>query len=195
MDITPMGSAKPMKSLLYWRKSMINGAKTVPVIVGMDSAGTFSMRDAAGVPVFSLPASQATVRFTSMGTMVVTAQGRKHDILGVGASLSPSPSPWQMAEMAADSSGHSDHTGLSRAGSAGAAMSGAGGMGAVAGVAGSAAMMFAYYQGLEAIEAWQEVLPETGAAVQKSSMKAGVYLTLGLVAAVVIGLVVALSLR
>ena len=126
MEIVPTGSVKPMKSLLYWRKSMINGAKTVPVIVAMDPAGTFSMHDAAGAPVFSLPASDASLRFTSMGTMVATAQGRKYDIVGVGASLSPSPSPWQMAEMAAESSGHADPTGLSRAGSAGAAMGGAG---------------------------------------------------------------------
>ncbi|MDQ0147362.1 MULTISPECIES: hypothetical protein [Pseudarthrobacter] len=195
MEIASAGSASPMKSLLYWRKSMINGAKTVPAIVAMDSAGTFSMHDAAGVPVFSVPASQAAVRFTSMGTMVVTANGRKYDVTGVGASLSPSPSSWQLAEMAAGADGRTDPTGLSRAGSAGAAMSGAGGLGAVAGAAGGAAMMFAYYQGLDAIKAWQEALPSAGATVQKSSMKAGLYISLGVVAAVVIGLVVALGLR
>src|SRR6476661_821147 len=112
MDETPAVPAMPMKSLLYWRKSMINGAKTVPVIVAMDGAGMFSMRDAAGVPVFSVPAPQAAVRFTSMGTMVVTADGRKYDIVGVGASLSPSPSPWQMADMAAGGGGGTDPTGL-----------------------------------------------------------------------------------
>ncbi|WP_240617817.1 MULTISPECIES: hypothetical protein [unclassified Pseudarthrobacter] len=195
MEITPSASAAPMKSLLYWRKSMINGARTVPAIVAMDSAGTFSMHDADGVPVFSVPAAQAAVRFTSMGTMVVTANGRKYDIVGVGASLSPSPSSWQLAEMAAGADGRTDPTGLSRTGSAGAAMSGAGGLGAVAGAAGGAAMMFAYYQGLDAIKAWQEALPNAGATVQKSSMKAGLYISLGVVAAVVIGLVVALSLK
>ena len=56
-------------------------------------------------------------------------------------------------------------------------------------------MMFAYYQGLDAIKTWQEALPNAGATVQKSSMKAGLYISLGVVAAVVIGLVVALSLR
>ncbi|MDQ0732344.1 hypothetical protein [Arthrobacter sp. B1I2] len=193
MTMKSKASAKPMKSLLYWRKSMINGARTVPVIIGMDSAGKFSMQDAAGLTVFSLPAHQASFRFTSMGTMLITAQGRKYDIVGVGASLSPSPSAWQRAELEAAPGSHTDHTDLSRAGSAGAAMSGAGGMGAVAGVAGSAAMMFSYYQGLEAIKAWQEVLPETGAPVQKSSMKAGLYVMLGVVAAVVLGLIIALN--
>ncbi|NUT72824.1 hypothetical protein HNO81_16880 [Pseudarthrobacter sp. C4D7] len=184
-----------MKSLLYWRKSMINGAKTVPVILAMDAAATLGMYDAAGVPVFSLPASQASVRFTSMGTMVVTAHGRQYDVVGVGASLSPSPSPWQVAEMTADAGGRMDPTAIGRAGSAGAAMSGAGGLGAVAGVAGGAAMMFAYYQGLDAIKAWQAALPGAGATVRTSSMKAGLYVSLGVVAAVVIGLVVALSLK
>ena len=55
-----------MKSLLYWRKSMINGAKTVPVIVAMDGAGILSMQDAAGVPVFSLPAPQAAVTLAGL---------------------------------------------------------------------------------------------------------------------------------
>ena len=74
-------------------------------------------------------------------------------------------------------------------------MSGVGGVGAVAGAAGGAAMMFAYYHGLDAIKAWQEALPGAGATVQKSSMKAGLYISLGVVAAVVVGLAVALGLR
>jgi len=185
--------ATPMKSLLYWRKSMINGARTVPVIVSMDSSGVFRMVDAAGVSVLSLPVQQASFRFTSMGTMVVTAQGRKYDLLGVGASLSPDPSPEQKAEMKAASDDYKDRTALNRAGSAGAAMSPAGGLGGVAGVAGSALMMFSYYEGLEIIKAWQAVLPETGAAVQTSPMKAGLYMILALSAAIIIGVVIAIN--
>ena len=41
-----------MKSLLYWRKSMINGAKTVPAIVAMDSAGDFVVTWSGGGPAF-----------------------------------------------------------------------------------------------------------------------------------------------
>jgi len=182
-----------MKSLLYWRKSKINGAKTVPVIVSMDSAGTFRMVDAAGVSVLSLPVQQASFRFTSMGTMVVTAQGRAYDVLGVGASMSPDPSPEQKAEMKAAVADFKDRTALNRAGSAGAAMSGAGGLGGVAGLAGSALMMFSYYEGLATIKAWQAVLPETGAPVQTSTMKAGLYMMLGLVAAIIIGIIVAIN--
>ena len=172
---------------------MINGAKTVPVVVSLDSSGLFSMQDAAGAAVFSLPVQQASFRFTSMGTMVVTAESRKYDILGVGANLSPSPSPGQLAEMQATPGVHEDLTDLSRAGSAGAAMGGAGGLGGVAGVAGGAAMMFAYYQGLEGIKAWQEMLPETGAPVRKSSMKAGLFMSVGMAAAIIIGIIVAFN--
>jgi len=182
-----------MKSLLYWRKSKINGAKTVPVIVSMDPSGMFRMVDAAGTAVLSLPVQQASFRFTSMGTMVVTAQGRKYDILCVGASMSPDPSPQQKAEMKAASDEFKDRTALNRAGAAGAAMSGAGGVGGVAGLAGSALMMFAYYEGLETIKAWQAVLPQTGAPVQTSAMKAGLYMMLGLVVAIIIGIIVAIN--
>lgn len=182
-----------MKSLLYWRKSKINGAKTVPVIVSMDSSGMFRMVDAAGAGVLTLPVQQASFRFTSMGTMVVTAQGRKYDLVGVGASMSPDPSREQKAEMKAASEDFKDRTALNRAGSAGASVSGAGGVGGVAGVAGSALMMFSYYEGLETIKAWQAVLPQTGAPVQTSTMKAGLYMMLGLVAAVIIGIIVAIN--
>ncbi len=182
-----------MKSLLYWRKSKINGAKTVPVIVSMDSSGMFRVVDAAGMSVLSLPVQEASFRFTSMGTMVVTAQGRKCDLLGVGASMSPDPSPEQKAEMKAASDEFKDRAALNRAGAAGAAMSGAGGVGGVAGVAGSALMMFAYYEGLETIKAWQAVLPPTGAPVRTSAMKAGLYMMLGLVVAIIIGIIVAIN--
>ena len=165
----------------------------MPVVVSMDSSGMFRMVDAAGMSVLSLPVQQASFRFTSMGTMAVTAQGRKFDLLGVGASMSPDPSPEQKAEMKVASDDFKDRTALNRAGSAGAAMSGAGGVGGVAGIAGSALMMFSYYEGLETIKAWQTVLSQTGAPVRTSAMKAGLYMMLGLVAAIIIGIVVAIN--
>ncbi len=165
----------------------------MPVVVSMDSSGMFRMVDAAGMSVLSLPVQQASFRFTSMGTMAVTAQGRKFDLLGVGASMSPDPSPEQKAEMKVASDDFKDRTALNRAGSAGAAMSGAGGVGGVAGIAGSALMMFSYYEGLETIKTWQAVLSQTGAPVRTSAMKAGLYMMLGLVAAIIIGIVVAIN--
>ncbi|WP_347108249.1 hypothetical protein AAHB33_15400 [Paenarthrobacter sp. S56] len=185
-------SPRPIKSLLYWRKSKVNGAATVPVILSLDTAGLLSMQDADLVTMFAVPAHEAVVRFTSWGTMVLTIHGRRYDVVGVGASLSPQPSQAQISAVV----GHSeDPTNVSRAGSAGVALGNAGGIGSVAGIAGGAAMQFAYYKGLEAIKAWQDAMPLAGATVLKSPMRAMLYFTLAVAAAVVIGLVALLAGR
>jgi hypothetical protein len=183
----------PIKSLLYWRKSKINGAATVPVVLSLDPAGVLRMKNADQETIFSLPAKEAAVRFTSWGTMIVSVRGTHYDIVGVGASLSPRPSRQQLDELGAGSGPHSgDGTDLSRAGSAGAAMSSGDGLGAVAGVAGNVVMQYAYYQGIGAMRAWQETLPRAGADVKKSSMKAMKYFTLAFIAFLLIALAIGL---
>ncbi|MBU8868218.1 hypothetical protein KSW38_18155 [Paenarthrobacter sp. MMS21-TAE1-1] len=186
---------QPLKSLLYWRKSKVNGAATVPVILSLDPSGVLSMQNAELRTIFALPVSHASVRFTSWGTMVVQAHGQQHDIVGVGASMSPSPSRAQLAELGTASGGNSGNDNLGRLGSAGAAMSAADGIGAAAGVAGGVAMEYAYYRGLEAIKAWQETLPLAGATVKKSSMEAMKYFMLAVIAALAIALVAGLLIR
>jgi hypothetical protein len=184
---------KPIKSLLYWRKGKINGAKTVPIVLTLDRFGVVTMKTADQETIFSLPANEAAVRFTSWGTMVIGVQGNSYDIVGLGASTSPKPSKAQLEELSAPfGTNAGTGTGPSRAGSTGVALSGAGDLGALAGVAGSVAMQFAYYQGLEAIKAWQATLPRAGAAVTKSSMKAMKYITAAIIACVVIGLAIGL---
>ena len=165
----------------------------MPVIVSLDPSGVLSMKDAHQETIFALPANQASVRFTSWGTMVIGARGKHYDIVGVGASLSPKPSAAQVNELgAASGNGSGNTTDLTALGSAGAAMSAAGGIGAAAGVAGGVAMHYAYYQGLAAIRAWQEELPQAGATVEKSSMNAMKYFTLAVLAALVIALAIVL---
>ncbi len=196
MLVTMVSSARipvrPIKSLLYWRKSKLNGAATVPVVLSLDPAGVIRMQDSEMVTMFAAPASQATVRFTNWGTMMLTIHGRQYDVVGVGATLSPQPSS---AQLAAVDGGLQNNSSVTRAGSAGAALSAVEAIGAVAGAAGGAAMQFAYYKGLEAIKVWQDTLPQAGALVQKSPMNAMKYFTLALVAVVVIGLVVFLSTK
>jgi hypothetical protein len=196
MDNQPGSPIKPIKSLLYWRKSKINGAKTIPVVLTLDPSGVLTMKTADQETVFTLPANEAAVRFTSWGTMVIGVQGNNYDIVGLGAALSPKPSKAQLEELGGPF-GNKSGTGTnpSRAGSTGVALSAAGDFGVVAGVAGSVAMQFAYYQGLEAIKAWQEALPRAGAAVMKSSMKAMKYTTAAIIACVVIGLAIGLLTR
>jgi hypothetical protein len=196
MDNEARTPIKPIKSLLYWRKSKINGAATVPVVLTLDQSGVLTMKTADRETVFSLPASEAAVRFTSWGTMVIGTQGNNYDIVGLGASLSPKPSKAQLEELSALSgSNPRAGTDLSRAGSTGVAFGAAGDLGAVAGVAGSVAKQYAYYQGLEAIKAWQETLPQAGAGVTKSSMNAMKYITLAIIGLVVVGLAIGLLMR
>lgn len=187
---------QPVKSLLYWRKSKVNGAATVPVILALDPSGILTMKDAGQEMVFAAPVSQVSVRFTSWGTMVVQAQGRQHDIVGVGASLSPSPSAAQLDELAEAQGGNTGSDGTAtRLGSSSAALSAVDGMGTAAGVAGGIAMEYAYFRGLEAIKAWQETLPLAGASVKKSSMKAMKYFTAAVLAALVIALLVGMFIK
>lgn len=196
MDKQAKTPIKPIKSLLYWRKSKINGAATVPVVLSLDRSGVLSMKNADQEMIFSLSVNETAVRFTSWGTMVVGVHGHHYDIVGVGASLSPKPSRAQLDELSVISGSHSsDGTDLSRVGSAGVALSAADGLGAVAGVAGNVAMQYAYYQGVEAMKVWQETLPQAGASVQKSSMKAMKYFTFAVIAFIVIGLAIGLLNR
>jgi hypothetical protein len=103
MDNEARMPIKPIKSLLYWRQSKINGAATVPVVLTLDQSGVLTMKTADQETEFSLPANEAAVRFTSWGTMVIGVQGNSYDIVGLGASLSPKPSKAQLEELGAPS--------------------------------------------------------------------------------------------
>ena len=190
MNEESQNTITPTKSLLYWRKSKLNGMDCVPVIISLDEAKTLSLKTADNTTEFSIPASQATVRFTNWGTMAITANGKTYDIVGVGAATSPDPTAEQLQEIhqSAGSNANED-TALSGVGAAGTALSGAS---AGAGIVGSAAMQYAYYQGLEAIKAWQRELPKAGATIEASKMNAMKYFTFGIAALVVIFLVIAL---
>ena len=193
MDNPATTAVSPIKSLLYWRKSKLNGAATVPVVLSLEPNGVLKMKNAAQETIFSVPANETTVQFTAWGTMVVRARSNQYDIVGVGASLSPKPSQQQLNELSAHPGSNSkDGTDLSRIGSAGTALSGGDGLGAVAGVAGSIGMQYAYYQGLEAIKVWQQTLPLAGSDVRKNSMNAMKYFTVALIAVVVIALAIGL---
>jgi hypothetical protein len=178
----------PTKSLLYWRKSKLNGAACVPVIVSLDESKNFSMKTAEATE-FSAPASSTVVAFTNWGTMVVSLNGKTYDIVGTGATTSPSPTAEQLSEVGAVDTGNQT---LSNVGAAGAA---AGAIDPTVGVAGSAAMQYAYYQGLEAIKAWQQELPKAGATVKASKMNAMKYFTLAIVGLLAVLFVVGLVIN
>lgn len=180
MDNQLPHSLIPTKSLMYWRKSLINGMACVPVILGIDEEKNFFLKSKDAIE-FSIPATEVDVKFTSWGTMVVKASGKKYDIVPMGAAVSPDPTPEQLEEIKAASGANASKDRLAtELGAAGTAIGGA------AGVAGSAAMQYAYYQGLGSMKEWQEALSQAGATVKRSSMRAMMYFTVGMVALLVI---------
>lgn len=192
MNQEPQATFTPTKSLLYWRKSKLNGAACVPVIVSLDASKTLSLKSADATE-FSLPASEATVAFSNWGTMTITAGGKTYDIVGTGAAISPSPTTEQLQEInESGSSNASQNNTISTVGAAATAVSG---MDNAVGAAGSVAMQYAYYKGLEAIKAWQQELPKAGVAVRASKMNAMKYFTVAIVALVVIFLVIGLAAK
>jgi hypothetical protein len=186
----------PTKTLLYWRKSLasIKPSNVLPVILTLDQSGVFSMKTADNNEVFSKPANELAVRFTGWGTMLVTVDGKEYAFTGIGGSYTPDPSKEQIEEIkAASGADSSENANLNRVGAVGAALSGAGGAGAGAGLAGSAAMQYAYYQGLNNIRDWQQVLEKAGAKVSKSSMKFMMYFTITIAVLVVVFLIIGIS--
>jgi hypothetical protein len=147
---------------LYWRRSKWNGRKCVPVILSVD-AGRLRLSAAKEVG-FDVPCAEVTARFTKLGTMVLTVNGRTYDILGVGASLSPNFTKEQRDELrarqakaasAAISPGFAAG-GSGIGGGAGAAMDAVAIVGAVAEI----------NQMRANIRPWRSVLPAAGVRVE-----------------------------
>lgn len=103
--VTPV-SERSIKSGLYWRKSLWNGAATVPVVLTAEPAtnanggsrGTLTMRDADGRG-FSVDADRVTATWSRFGTMTLTVDGTRYDVVGAGSRISKSFSPEQRAEL------------------------------------------------------------------------------------------------
>ncbi|MFI2713747.1 hypothetical protein ACH495_26850 [Micromonospora sp. NPDC018662] len=78
-------------SIVYWRRSLWNGMRCVPVLMTLDQ-GWLRARDRVGAEVFAVPAGQVGGRLTRLGTLVLTVGGRRYAMVGRGASVSPDPS-------------------------------------------------------------------------------------------------------
>jgi len=72
---------------LYWRKSLWNGARCVPVIVTLES-GLFAMSGADG-EVFSVPVAKVRAKRGKLGTLTVSWPGAKFHLVGRGGAISP----------------------------------------------------------------------------------------------------------
>ena len=147
---------------LYWRKSKWNGTKCVPVILSLDGG---RLRLAAAEEVaFDVPCADVVARFTRLGTLVVTVAGRSYDILGVGASLSPSFTKEQREELQARQAARAASAGVAP----GLAAAGAGIGGEVGGVMDAVAAVGAVFEITamrENIKPWRTLLPAAGVRV------------------------------
>ncbi|MFF5173534.1 hypothetical protein ACFY3U_12940 [Micromonospora sp. NPDC000089] len=84
-------------SIVYWRRSLWNGRRCVPVLMILDQ-GWLRARDAAGAELFAARVDQVSGRLTRLGTLVLTVADRRYALVGRGSDISPDPSPEQRRE-------------------------------------------------------------------------------------------------
>jgi hypothetical protein len=82
---------------LYWRRSLLNGRRCVPVVLGLDG-GRLRMRTATET-VFDVPTTEVTARFTALTTMMLTVGGSRYAIVGIGSAISPRFTAEMLAEL------------------------------------------------------------------------------------------------
>ena len=205
---TTLPKITPTKSLLYWRKSLINGAKCVPAVLTLEADGDLILVDNDS-QVFSTQISSVKTKFSAWGTMTLTVDGKKYDFVGMPAPLSPAVSPQLSAEMneteqAAAKRNQSMTTGGAGltvggvgVGIAGRAMNVAGASvaGAAGTVAGAAMGQYVYFSGLKTIKRWESTFVEAGLIAKKRKMRAMIYFIFGIIFVFVLLFLAGLSQR
>ncbi|MCW3843014.1 hypothetical protein ONA70_23220 [Micromonospora yasonensis] len=86
-------------SIVYWRRSIWNGRRCVPVLMTLDQ-GWLRARDRASADLFAVPAGQVSGRLSRLGTLLLTVGGRRYALVGRGSDISPKPSPEQRRDFA-----------------------------------------------------------------------------------------------
>ena len=151
---------------MYWRKSLWNGAATIPVILGFQNE-QLVLKDGDTV-VFMVPISTVKAKLTIWGTLVLNIDGKKYDFVGVGSGISRTFTAEQQAEINQQNmtlpttlakaglvTGLAGSIGRNLAGnSAGSAVGTAGQ------VAGGVAMAAGYLIGLNGIKRWRALFAE-----------------------------------
>ncbi|MEU7029111.1 hypothetical protein AB6O49_33665 [Streptomyces sp. SBR177] len=86
--------------IMYWRRSLWNGFRCRPVLLTLEN-GRFRATDRRGDVVFDLPVTAVTGRLSRLGTLLLTLDGSRYDLVGRGSSVSPRPSRGQVEALAA----------------------------------------------------------------------------------------------
>ena len=84
---------------VYWRQSMINGAKTVPAILTLYS-GRLAL-SAQARPAFDAWLQEVSISISKLSTMTLQVGGHKYAIVGRGSQISPAFSPDQVQQLGA----------------------------------------------------------------------------------------------
>ncbi|MEU2555916.1 hypothetical protein ABZ589_30230 [Streptomyces sp. NPDC013313] len=86
--------------IVYWRRSLWNGARCVPVLLSL-LPGVLRVQDRDGRVVFQEDPREVGGRISRLGTLLVDAGGRRYALVGRGAAVSPGPSAGQQAAVSA----------------------------------------------------------------------------------------------
>ncbi|MEU9513085.1 hypothetical protein [Micromonospora sp. NPDC048169] len=89
---------RPYAGIVYWRRSLWNGTRCVPVLLTLDE-GRLRARDRRDAEVFAAPAERAEARGTIFGTMLLTVGGSRYALVAAGATVSPAPSAGQLRQL------------------------------------------------------------------------------------------------
>ncbi len=86
--------------IVYWRRSLWNGARCVPVVLSL-FPGELRAQDRDGEVVIQGDPREVEGRLTRLGTLLITVRGERYALVGRGGGLSPVPSPEQRAAVSA----------------------------------------------------------------------------------------------
>jgi hypothetical protein len=94
----PRTEASAYKSLLYWRKSAVNRAACVPIILTLEN-DILSMKDSKDDVIFQANIAEISGQFTKWGTMVIKIRNKRYTITGIPTKTSPAITDAQRAEL------------------------------------------------------------------------------------------------
>ncbi|MFF2198880.1 hypothetical protein [Streptomyces sp. NPDC058145] len=82
--------------IVYWRRSLWNGARCVPVVLSL-LPGELRAQDREGTVVFQGDPRNVDGRLTRLGTLLINVEGKRYALVGRGSDLSPAPTAEQHA--------------------------------------------------------------------------------------------------
>ncbi|MGW4435844.1 hypothetical protein ACWELO_08790 [Streptomyces sp. NPDC004596] len=95
-----MGEGTGYAGIVYWRRSLWNGARCVPVLLSL-LPGALRAQDREGRVVFQEDPRGVEGRLSRLGTLLVDVGGKRYALVGRGALVSPGPSAGQQAAVSA----------------------------------------------------------------------------------------------